>query len=98
MVEVLSYSSSYKAVLIEELNRMIEREEKDLIQNQSKFPQKEIKQQEISKQITIFTLSKYISYENNNIIKKIKRNTKSRSLSKSKKRVSSKKPSSYQYG
>ena len=34
------------------------------IQNQSKFPQKEIKQQEISKQITIFTLSKYISYEN----------------------------------
>ena len=31
MVEVLSYSSSYKAALIEELNRMIEREEKDLI-------------------------------------------------------------------
>ena len=58
MVEVLSYSSSYKAVLIEELNRMIEREEKDLIQSGSKFPQKEIKQREISKQITIFTLSK----------------------------------------
>ena len=58
MVEVLSYSSSYKAVLIEELNLMIEREEKDLIQSGSKFPQKEIKQQEISKQITIFTLSK----------------------------------------
>ena len=31
MVEVLSYSSSYKAVLIEELNLMIEREETDLI-------------------------------------------------------------------
>ena len=31
MVEVLSYSSLYKAVLIEEINRMIEREEKDLI-------------------------------------------------------------------
>ena len=64
MVEVLSYSSSYKAVLIEELNLMIEREEKDLIQSGSKFPQKEIKQREISKQITIFTLSKYIGYEN----------------------------------
>ena len=32
--------------------------EKDLIQNQYKFPQKVKKQQEISKQITIFTLSK----------------------------------------
>ena len=64
MVEVLSYSSSYKAVLIEELNLMIEREEKDLIQSGSKFPQKEIKQQEISKQITIFTLLKYNNYEN----------------------------------
>ena len=40
MVEVLSYSSSYKAVLIEELNRMIEREKKDLIQNQNKLVKK----------------------------------------------------------
>ena len=42
MVEVLSYSSSCKVVLIEELNLMIEREEKDLIQSGSKFPQKEL--------------------------------------------------------
>ena len=30
MVEVLTYSSSYKAVLIEEIERMIEREKREL--------------------------------------------------------------------
>jgi len=30
LVESLSFSSSYKAVLIEEVNRMIEREEKEV--------------------------------------------------------------------